>query len=366
MKNYIKYEKSQNTVTLFLQNNWNINSVKKIKKELKIIPLAKNYIIDASAISNYDSAGIILLIKIYKQLSKNATVRIINLNSKQKELFNLLKDTVGEKIKYKYESFLYDLGKAAIDLLKDIRAFFKFLGEFSVYFFMLFIKPKNFRFKETIYHIYQSGFGAIIIIALTTFLVGVVIAYQSAVQLAKFGADIFIVDTIGISITRELSPMIVAIVIAGRSGSAYTAEIGAMKLTEEISAMKTMGFEPFNFLVIPRVVALIISLPLLIVLGDIVGIYGGALVAKMQLDISFSQFINRLNEVLAFKHYYLGLIKGPVFAFLIAIIGCFRGFLVSNNTESIGLQTTASVVNSIFLVIAFDALFSVIYTELGL
>jgi phospholipid/cholesterol/gamma-HCH transport system permease protein len=366
MKSYIKYQKNQNILTLFLQNNWDMNSIKSINKELRNIPSAKEYVIDASNIKNYDSAGIIEIIKIYKKLSKRAKVKIVGLNNKQEELFKLLKDTIGEKIEYSYKSFLYDLGKAAIDLLKDIKAFLEFLGQFSIYFLMLFIKPKNFRIKETIYHIYQSGFGAIIIIALTTFLVGVVIAYQSAVQLAKFGADIFIVDTIGISITRELSPMIVAIVIAGRSASSYTAEIGAMKLTEEISAMKTMGFEPFYFLVIPRVVALIISLPLLIVLGDIIGIYGGAIIAKLQLNISFYQFIQRLNEVLAFKHYYLGLIKGPVFAFLIATIGCFRGFLVSNNTESIGLQTTASVVNSIFLVIAFDALFSVIYTELGL
>lgn len=139
-----------------------------------------------------------------------------------------------------------------------------------------------------------------------------------------------------------------------------------MKITEEIAAMRTMGFDPYNFLVIPRIVALMIALPLLIFFADIIGILGGMVASSLQLDITFHMFIDRLYEVLEVKHYILGMIKGPVFAFVIAAIGCFRGFEVSDNTESIGLQTTASVVNSIFLVIAFDALFSVIYTELGL
>jgi len=193
-----------------------------------------------------------------------------------------------------------------------------------------------------------------------------VISYQASVQLAKFGADIFVVDTVAISMTRELGPMITAIVIAGRSGSSYTAEIGAMKLTQEIDAMKTMGFNPFIFLVVPRVIALIISLPLLSFLADIIGIYGGFIAAKMEVGLNATIFINRLYETLDLRHYILGLIKTPVFALTIALIGCFRGFLVSNNTQSIGLQTTASVVNSIFLVIAIDAIFSVVYTELGL
>jgi len=231
--------------------------------------------------------------------------------------------------------------------------------------FYVLLHPRNIRLKEIVYHIHHSGFNAIIIVGMTSFLVGMVIAYQGSVQLAKFGADIFIVDSVAISMVRELGPMITAIVIAGRSGSAYTAEIGAMKITEEISAMKTMGFDPYYFLVIPRVLALMIALPLLIFLADIFGIAGGMTASNMQLGISMGQFIDRLYEVLEVKHYILGMIKGPVFAFLIAAVGCFRGFQVSDNTESIGLHTTASVVNAIFLVIAFDAIFSVIYTEFG-
>ena len=193
-----------------------------------------------------------------------------------------------------------------------------------------------------------------------------VISYQSAVELAKFGADVFIVDLAGISITRELAPLITAIVVAGRSGSAYTAQIGAMKITEEISAMRTMGFDPYYFLVLPRMLALMISLPLLIFFADIVGIMGSMFAASLELNISYSQFIDRLREVLEAKHFWIGIIKGPFFAILIATIGCFRGMQVTDDTESIGYQTTASVVNSIFFVIACDALFSVILTEWGI
>jgi len=191
-----------------------------------------------------------------------------------------------------------------------------------------------------------------------------VIAYQSAVQLEKFGANIFIVDMIGISVTRELAPLITAIVVAGRSGSSYTAQIGVMKLTEEIDAMKTMGFDPFRFLVLPRIFALMIALPLLIFFADIVGILGGMIISKIQLNISYSEFISHLRSALDVKHYWVGLIKGPFFAWLIASVGCFRGFQVSRDTESIGYYTTVSVVNAIFLVIACDALFSIILTEL--
>ncbi len=261
---------------------------------------------------------------------------------------------------------LEKIGKYTVETAKDIKDFVTFVGHMFAALFQTWPNPKSIRIKETVYHIHQSGFNALLIIGLTFFLVGMVISYQGSVQLAKFGADMFIVDTVAISITRELGPMITAIVIAGRSGSAYTAEIGAMKITEEISAMRTMGFDPYTFLVLPRVIALMIALPLLIFFADIMGILGGMFAANMQLGISVTQFMDRLYEVLEVKHYLLGMIKGPIFAFIIATVGCFRGFQVSNNTESIGLHTTASVVNSIFLVIAFDALFSVLYTELGL
>jgi phospholipid/cholesterol/gamma-HCH transport system permease protein len=363
---YIKQNTSGTVVVC--QGDWDVMHISYIEKEFKRIKSlkAKDIVFDVSAISDFDSAGVLLFIEYFKHFSSKSHTKVRGYSQKQKEMYELLIKNEFVDIKTPKDNLLTDIGKYTVELIADIVAFITFLGELSITIWHTITHPKSFRIKEVVYHIRHSGFDALVIIAMTSFLVGMVIAYQGAVELAKFGADIYIVDTVGISIVRELGPMITAIVIAGRSGSAYTAEIGAMKITEEISAMRTMGFDPYAFLVLPRVIALMISLPLLIFFADIIGIWGGMVASSMQLALSSTQFIERLYEVLEVKHYILGMLKGPVFAFLIASIGCFRGLRVSDNTESIGLHTTASVVNSIFLVIAFDALFSVIYTELGL
>jgi phospholipid/cholesterol/gamma-HCH transport system permease protein len=196
--------------------------------------------------------------------------------------------------------------------------------------------------------------------------VGVVIAYQGAVQLEKFGANIFIVEMICITMFREIAPLVTAIVIAGRSASSYTAEIGAMKITDEIDAMRTMDFEPTLFLVLPRIFALVIALPLLVFFADIIGIFGGMVIAYVDLDITFAEFVNRMGQEVPVKHLLIGVFKSIFFGVAIAIIGCYRGFQVQNNTTSIGKFTTISVVNAIFVVIALNAIFSVILTQIGI
>jgi len=365
-KKFITYEKHPHHIELISNGEWTLKSLSKIRKELNQISPVKQIIWDLSNISDFDSAGILLFMEYYELFSKQNSVEVRGYTQNQKDMYDLLKKSSHEPETKKGKNFLEKIGQNTLEIYTDIKDFITFLGElFSTFLHTLF-HPGDIRLKEVVYHIQKSGFNALIIIGLTSFLVGMVIAYQGSVQLAKFGADIFIVDTVAISIVRELGPLITAIVIAGRSGSAYTAEIGAMKITEEIAAMRTMGFDPYSFLVLPRIFALMIALPLLIFFSDIMGIFGGMVASGMQLNISFMQFIDRLYEVLEVKHYILGMIKGPVFAFIIAAVGCFRGLQVSDNTESIGLHTTASVVNSIFLVIAFDALFSVIYTELNI
>ena len=365
-KEFLTYEEDQHHLRLISTGEWMLKSVLQIENELRKVPSAKKIIWDVSGISDFDSAGVLLFIEYLERFQKATQIEVVGYSNNQKEMYELLHRPTEEIKPPRKHGFFEKLGRRAHNMYDDLKSLITFIGHLFYAFFHTLLRPKDIRFKETVYHIHQSGFNAIIIIALTSFLVGMVISYQGSVQLAKFGADIFIVDTVALSITRELGPMITAIVIAGRSGSAYTAELGAMKITEEISAMRTMGFDPYTFLVLPRVIALMVALPLLIFFADIIGIFGGMVAAKMQLDISMTLFIERLYEVLEVKHYILGMIKGPVFAFLIATVGCFRGFQVSLNTESVGLHTTASVVNSIFLVIAFDALFSVIYTELGL
>ena len=365
-KQFLIYEADQNHLKLISTGEWTLNNVLQIEKKLLETPCDRKIIWDVSAVSEFDSAGVLLFIEYFERFQKETDVEVVGYTDNQKEMYNLLAKNIQEIEVPRKKAYLESLGKNALEIYKDIKSFTTFIGHLFYAMFHTFVNPKDIRFKETVYHIHKSGFNALIIIGLTSFLVGMVISYQGSVQLAKFGADIFIVDTVAISITRELGPMITAIVIAGRSGSAYTAEIGAMKITEEIAAMRTMGFDPYTFLVLPRVFALMVAMPLLIFFSDITGILGGMVASNMQLGISMTLFIDRVYEVLEVKHYLLGMMKGPVFAFLIAAVGCFRGFQVSYNTESVGLHTTKSVVNGIFLVIAFDALFSVIFTELGL
>jgi phospholipid/cholesterol/gamma-HCH transport system permease protein len=365
-KAYLLIDNESDQCKLTARDEWTLENVNQIETELSKVSCDKNIIWDVSQVGEFDSAGILLFIEYYQRFQKNTSVEVVGYTQNQKEMYDMLKSTDGEIEPPKEEKTLETLGKSTIIILNDIKEFISFFGHLFYALFHMITHPKEFRIKEVVYHIHHSGFNALIIIGITSFLVGMVIAYQAAVQLEKFGADIFIVDTVSIAITRELGPLITAIVIAGRSGSSYTAEIGAMKITEEIAAMKTMGFDPYTFLALPRIIAMMIALPLLIFFADLIGIWGGMVASDMQLGISMNQFIDRLYEILEVKHYILGMIKGPVFAFLIAAIGVFRGFQVSHTTESIGLHTTAAVVNGIFMVIAFDALFSVIYTELDL
>ncbi len=364
---YVYFEEVGDSTIVHAKGDWTLYNEPQINGELASFHPSKKIVWDLSKIDTFDSAGVLLFMRFDEQFRAKFEVDVIHYTSEQMRMYNLLKKhSIKEVIPQRSEGMLFALGKRAAEGYREFLEFLDFTGYLTVAFMRYFVHPKNLRYKEITYHIERSGLSALPIIALTSFLVGMVISYQSAVELAKFGADVFIVDLAGISITREIAPLITAIVVAGRSGSAYTAQIGAMKITEEISAMRTMGFDPHYFLVLPRMLALMISLPLLIFFADIVGIMGSMFAASLELNISYSQFIDRLQEVLAAKHYWIGIIKGPFFAILIAMIGCFRGLQVTDDTESIGAQTTASVVNAIFFVIACDALFSVILTEWGI
>ncbi|MDD2905621.1 MAG: MlaE family lipid ABC transporter permease subunit [Sulfurimonas sp.] len=271
-----------------------------------------------------------------------------------------------EHKRHSKKNIVEQLGKAVYKHYRAFLSFISFLGELFSANMRYFRSGKNIRYKEIAFEIYESGIKALGIIALTSFLIGVVVAYQSAYQLKIYGANIFIVDMLGLSILRELAPMMTAIVIAGRSGSAFTAQIGAMKITEELDAMRTMGFDPYMFLVLPRIIALMIALPILIFVADIAGVLGGMLIAYIDLKITVELFIERFSDVIAVKHFYIGIFKGPFFAFLIASIAIYRGLMVQNDTQSIGFNTTKSVVEAIFAVIICDALFSIAFTNLGI
>ncbi|MGB2974007.1 MAG: ABC transporter permease, partial [Candidatus Competibacter sp.] len=204
------------------------------------------------------------------------------------------------------------------------------------------------------------------IIALLSFMMGVVIAYQGGQQLKAYGANIFIVELISLTMLRELAPLITAIIVAGRTGSAYTAQIGTMQITEEVDALRTIGISPMDLLVIPKLLALVVALPLLTVFADALSVFGGMVMAQTLLAVNFSDFLDRVPQVVTLTSFLLGVGKAPVFAAIIALVGCYQGFHVRGGADSVGRQTTVSVVQSIFLVIAADALFSVVLGGVGL
>jgi phospholipid/cholesterol/gamma-HCH transport system permease protein len=235
-----------------------------------------------------------------------------------------------------------------------------FLGESTIAAGRAITQPHSIRWRALLRIVEMDGVRALPITGLLTFLVGVVIAYQGAEQLRKFGTNIFIVDLVGISLLREIAPLIVAILIAGRSGSAYAAEIGTMKVTEELDAVRTLGISPMNLLVLPRALGLIIALPLLTVYADVVGVFGGILIAMGELNVSFVEFVARFEEAVPLRHFLIGLAKAPFFAAIIALVGCYQGFQIRGGVDDVGRHTTISVVQGIFLVIVFDALCSIL------
>ena len=235
-----------------------------------------------------------------------------------------------------------------------------FIGESTIAFGRALRRPRSIRWRALLRFVELDGVRALPITGLLTFLVGIVIAYQGAEQLRKFGTNIFIVDLVGISLLREIAPLIVAILIAGRSGSAYAAEIGTMKVTEELDAVRTLGISPMNLLVLPRALALVIALPLLTVYADVVGVFGGMLIALGELNVSFVEFVARFEEAVPVRHFLIGLGKAPFFAALIALVGCYQGFQIRGGVDDVGRHTTISVVQGIFLVIVFDAICSIL------
>ena len=226
-------------------------------------------------------------------------------------------------------------------------------------------RPRRLRWTALVFHMESVGLDAIPIVGLLSFMVGAVVAYLGATVLGDFGAQIFTVELVAYSFLREFGVLLSAILIAGRSGSAFTAQLGSMKSNEEIDALSTLGLDPIDMLVMPRLMALLLMLPALTFIAYLFGLFGGGLVAALSLDISPGMFLNRLQENIPLRHFWVGLIKAPVFAFMIAVVGCLEGFKVAGSAESVGRHTTSSVVQSIFLVILADAFFAVFFMEMG-
>ena len=354
-----------------LKNDWNYKLPAKIWKATQNLLSSNKFskiVLNFKDVKEFDYAAALFL----KNTLQNArkSYELINLTPHAQRIFASINSEVNPKIKQiidakPHENPLSQIGKNLAAFFAGFCAFLNFTGEFLVKFSKIFML-KNIRVKEILAYFEDAGIKSVFIVCLTSFLIGIVLAYQGSNLLERFGATIIIVEMMGLLTLREIAPLIAAIIVAGRLASSFTAQIGVMKITEEIDAMKTMGFDPFKFLVLPRVIALIVAMPLIVFLADVAGIFGEMVVMENYLNIGFDSYLARFEQEVEIKHLYVGLFKAPFFGVVIAFIGCMRGFQISGNTQSVGTYTTVSVVNAIFGVIMVDALFSVIFTHLGI
>lgn len=329
--------------------------------------------IDGSALEKLDSIGAWLILRTARLLDA-AGNNVIGLKVPQR--YDRLLKLLDRKREARAELLtaanaiierLCRIGKSTVQACNQGWQILGYLGRLTVETVQMILAPrKNLRLAAITHQIEETGVSALPIVGLLAFLVGVVLAYQGADQLRRFGAEIFTVNLLGAGILREIGGLITAIIVAGRSGSAFTAHLGTMRVNEEIDAMQTMGLNTIDTLVLPRIIGLVISLPALTFFADVMGIIGGAVLCYFQLDITIPAFLRQLTEALSVNTLLVGLIKAPVFAFVISLVGCYEGFQVERNAASVGLLTTRSVVESIFLIIVLDAAFSIMFSILGL
>ena len=359
--------------TLAVGGAWTIAESARLDRELNALELGDGDLaIDGSKLSRLDSAGAWLLLRTSRAMeAAGGKVSRFDVPALYQPLIeNLNQEHKAEphrsRIPSGFRGRLYRIGRASMHAYTQGISMLGYLGRVTVETGEVIAKPKrNLRVAAIFHQIEETGINALPIVGLLSFLIGIVLAYQGADQLERFGAEIFTINLLGVGLLREIGGLITAIIVAGRSGSAFTAHIGTMRVNQEIDAMQTMGLNTVDTLVLPRVIALMITLPLLTFYANIMGLIGGAMMCYFQLDITIPVFLRQLNDAVDVNTLMVGLIKAPVFAFVIALVGCYEGFQVERNAASVGQLTTRSVVESIFLVIVLDAAFSVMFSVLG-
>jgi phospholipid/cholesterol/gamma-HCH transport system permease protein len=327
--------------------------------------------IDMHAIEHFDTYGALLLARLSRLLDgRGQPLRVAALAQRYLDLFQALHRIDAHTLEApphgETNHHLKSLGRGISEIGRDLIALANMLGALSLALAAILRRPTQFRLISAVHQLDRVAWQAVPIILLITFLIGGIIAQQGFFHFRKFGADEYVVDMVGILVLREIGVLIVAIMVAGRSGSSYTAELGAMKMREEIDALRTMGFDPIDILLLPRVIALMIALPLLTFLGAMAALLGGGLVAWLYGGMSPEIFVTRLREAISLTHFQVGLIKAPFMALAIGIVACAEGLQVKGSSESLGLKTTASVVKSIFLVIVLDGLFAIFFASIGM
>lgn len=325
--------------------------------------------VDTGSVTRMDAAGALLLLKLARRLAIDEAR--LGLSDEHRALVDAVigardEDSTGQvSVENRWHAVLAHIGVAVADTGGNLTRLLGFLGLTLTTLATVIFRPSRWRITSTVHHMQQTGFDALPLVALLSFLVGAVIAFLGATVLRAFGAELFVVDLTTYAFLREFGVLLTAILLAGRTASAFTAQIGTMKSREEIDAIRTLGLDPVELLVLPRLVALLIMLPILTVIAMLAGLVGGLMVAVFSLGITPELFWTRAYESVELRHYLVGLIKAPLFAMVIALVGCLEGFKVIGTAQSVGERTTSAVVQSISLVIIIDALAAVFFMEIG-
>ncbi|WP_024510472.1 ABC transporter permease [Bradyrhizobium sp. ARR65] len=337
----------------------------------KLAGSRSNISIDVSQVSKLDTFGAWLIERLRRSLTQGGMeAQIAGLSvdyaSLVEEVQRVKSAPAAEITQVTISGMLAQIGRTVAGIVGTIVGLIDMLGAVLAASARVLIHPRSFRLPSTVHHLEQVCWRAVPIIVLITFLIGCIIAQQGIFHFRRFGADIFVVDMLGVLVLREIGVLLVAIMVAGRSGSAYTAELGSMKMREEIDALRTMGFDPIEILILPRMLALIIALPILTFLGAMAALYGGGLVAWLYGGVDPEAFLLRLRDSISINHFTVGLVKAPVMAAVIGIVACVEGLAVQGSAESLGQHTTASVVKGIFFVIVMDGVFAIFFASIGM
>jgi len=328
-------------------------------------------VIDVSRVSKLDTFGAWLIERLRRSLTDGPIeAKISGLSADYASLVDEVRRVNAapavEAAQITISGMLAQIGRSVAGIGDTFVGLIDMLGAVLAASARIFFHPRDFRLTSTVHHLEQVCWRAVPIIVLITFLIGCIISQQGIFHFRRFGADIFVVDMLGVLVLREIGVLLVAIMVAGRSGSAYTAELGSMKMREEIDALRTMGFDPIEVLILPRMLALIIALPILAFLGAMAALYGGGLVAWLYGGVDPEAFLLRLRDAISIDHFIVGLVKAPVMAAVIGIVACVEGLAVRGSAESLGQHTTASVVKSIFFVIVMDGVFAIFFASIGM
>jgi phospholipid/cholesterol/gamma-HCH transport system permease protein len=369
---FLESRREGERLTLALQGEWRAASIAAIRAEIRTLDLegVREVQIDASAVQRLDMAGAWVLDDLTRELAGRSIPAQFTGGEPSTLLLvrsALLADPEARPSALRENSLdspVERLGRTAVERLQDLRAGLAFVGRAAVVFGRSFASWRRLRFTSVVRHVYDTGITAIPIVSLIAFLISVIIAYLSASQLRNYGADIYVVDLITVGVLRELGVLLTAIIVAGRTASSFAAEIGSMQLNEEVDALDATGVDAMETLVLPRIVGLVIALPLLTFIADLIGLAGGALLCQYLLDMPLQQFLTRANEAIAPTTFWAGIIKAPVFAVLIALAGTYRGLQVQGSARELGRLTTVAVVQAIFLVLLADAIFAVFYMKI--